>query len=92
MWMPATTFSSVIEIFDEGGFARKLDGTGKEQAPAELNDSRFSADWFVFSTLLGHHYYPIHHDRVFEKPEKRVTTPGFDTVSIHVTMRTDLDN
>ncbi|KAH8086295.1 hypothetical protein HD553DRAFT_341131 [Filobasidium floriforme] len=63
MWMPATTFSSVIEILDEGGFA---------------------PDWYVFSTLLGHYYYPIHNDHVFEKPEKRVTTPGFDAGSIRV--------
>lgn len=38
------------------------------------------ADWWLYGNLLGHTHYPIHKDRVFKKPEKRVETEGFHGV------------
>lgn len=55
-------------------------GRAREQY-SELLRVLFTADWYIFSTLLGHYYYPIHNDHVFDNPVKRVSTPGFDKVS-----------
>ena len=46
-----------------------------------LNEPAQLADWYLYSTMLGHFYYPIHYDHVFENPKTRVTTAGFHGVS-----------